>query len=208
MTVEPLGPAVNELGRDPAVVADCLKAVGIEAAIGERFESLLPNHEAHVAVVERAPSGAFVYRCDCNEGGAGDATLADMYASLAYHAFELRSKSERAIWHRLLLCRAGHLKPVPVHLPELPEEASHEAMLARSAFAKVLGLREYDHPGEPMMFSRRFVAALCQISEESARESIMTLVSTGVIRKLPNRWRNAYLYLPGDGRPSAGTPRR
>lgn len=199
-----LGAAVNDLGRDPAVVADCLGVLGVEGGVGEPFLSLLPGHEGHEAVVERAPTGAFVYRCRCGDKGAGDATLADVYAATKYGQFELLSRSAAAIWHRLLLKKAGRLEPVPVALPDLPPDADANTKLVRHFFAVTVGLREHDHPGEPTMFSRRFVAAACEISEDRARAAIDAIVSAGVIRRLPDKCRNAYLYVPGDGRPPGG----
>jgi hypothetical protein len=173
-----------------------LQPLRVEAGIGERFPSVLPGHEGHEAVVERAPTGTFVYRCDCKQDGTGDATLADVHAALAYGEFELLTESARAIWHRLLLRKAGRLKPVRVDLPNLATDAGDDAQMVRRAFAIVMGLREHDHPGQPMMFSRRFVAAICGISEERARAGIRMLVETGVIR-LTGRHRGAYLYMPG-----------
>ena len=107
------------------------------------------------------------------------------------------SGPEHATWKLILLVEADVLQLVDVPSPELPPDLPGITQHVYEHFLFLLGCRWNYHHGEPAPFERKFVAALCNISERDARDAINQLKNIGAIVVVRYHRKRTRLWLPG-----------
>lgn len=150
--------------------------------------------------MQHLPQAGLMLRC-CRDKWR---SIGELRAAIAYGKDRARSQIELAAWTRLTAWEHGDFKPLSVLVPELPEDASESARVARDGYQRLIGLRWADGPHVPVPFSVRFVVAWCGLSTRYRAETALTELRDGVIwaaDEVPRSGRHEPmpLYLPGRG---------
>lgn len=171
-------------------------ALGCLGELGQEFGCVLPGHEDR-AVLYPTTAGHWRYRC-----AQWTAGLAEVRASIA-HRRPVRvddpAEASRlgstvvARWAELLDYEAGLLVPRPVE-HELPSAPSDAGLAVAHGVLLLLALRDERWDGQGFTFTRRFAAAWCGISEDTARRGLHELRAAGFLildgkQGLAHRWR-------------------
>lgn len=200
----------RRLGYDEGPVLAAMRALGIEAEVGEPFLCVLPGHE------ERNPS-ASVYRSDLTGlfmyhdwhaakwDGPEWLELAEVRASIGYgtvRKFRKRSP-EKARWYSRLFYEAGCLEPVAVAMPAVPSTEPDYVHRVAHGFSLLVGLRLLTDPEVPAPFAAGFAGAWCQVNKKYAWKATARLLHLGVLEvatiEKSRQGRRMKLYRPGAG---------
>ena len=193
-------------GLAPADALQMLRAIGIDADLGEEFPCLFAADPDALAVVDRQ---SLRYQT-LYEGAPFEwASLAEVLAgringrpvSLAKTGKRQRLNVLHARWWDRLRYQAG-LLDLDVPELELPESASMAARHVAAGFALAYALNALHHGAESALFSRRFVMQWTGLPERAIRGAMRELLDLGVIAPTgrhaitPGARRPAPLYLP------------
>jgi hypothetical protein len=184
---------------DPTFVDAFSKLLGITAAIGEKFNCLLPSHEP-----DKTPSanlwpdprtGRVLYRC-WQEGQTY--ALAQVYAAVVSGEPPQRFKGATlAMWKLRLLLDADLVAPPHVEIPALADNAPEHARLAYPGLRRLFQARALSSWGLACAITPRFFASWCRITPHEAREARHYFRTHGTIVRTGERLGRADLYVPG-----------
>ena len=192
------------LSCDGQSVADALRTWGVTAKLGRPFACVLPGHdEEHpsASVFLDPQTRVWRYRDWHKRSGPEWLSLAEVRASRAYGVVRRLRAPEASRWYLRLFWEAGHLEPVDVEMPWFPDGVPPAVRIVAEGFRLLLGLRWLRGFGEPTVFTRKFAAAWCEVSEQQARDAIAQLRQFGVIQIVGTTRvgsHDANLYLPGE----------
>jgi hypothetical protein len=164
-----------------------VKALGIEAPLGEQFDCILPGHEDSARVHSTARKH-WLYRCEGEQRGLG---LAEVRAAAAYGDVRRISPVEAARWKERLDYEAGLRQPRVVELNAVGSNATRRVLGGLRLF---LGLRDERWDGQPFVWARPFVIAYCGVTDQQARDGVRELRNQGVLESTDERAGRAILW--------------
>ncbi|HEY8415855.1 MAG TPA: bifunctional DNA primase/polymerase [Thermaerobacter sp.] len=195
---------VKQLQRHPAFIEGALRLLGLERVrIGQAFKCILPGHDERrpSAALYRLDDGSVLYHDFHGREGHDWLTLAECYAALLTGRVRKLSKPEHTAWILRLAVDAGVLEPAKVEAPEPPADLRPAARKVYEGFLRLLSIKWLHTPNAATVFSWRFAAGWCGVSERHAGEAMRELLRRGLIRKVgehkPARGRPQALFLPG-----------
>lgn len=164
----------------------------VESGKSRAFCCILPGHDEQrpsATLTMVGKDGLRLQQCvyhDWHErGGGGDAfyTLAEVYQALTTGEVRKLNGPEQATWHLRLLIAAGVMAPADVPHRELPEGENASVCKVWAGFELLLRCKwaAYQY-GAPTVFSWRFAARWCGVSERIAGEAIKRLLQLGYLR--------------------------
>lgn len=152
--------------------------------LGTAFPCPLPGHgeaSPSASLFEMDNGNILLHDWHARDGGEWY-TLPEVYAARRYGVVRKLSKPEQVVWLLVLLEQAGFIAPVPVEMPELPDDAGKADARVYESFRRVLGLRWLHTADAPMPFTHDFAAAVTGLSRQHAGYALKRLLSRGVIQ--------------------------
>lgn len=145
-----------------------------------------PLHEgAHPASVEVDPrTGAWSFCCWRRPTNPYRRGFGRLRAELSGRPDTTPSAAEQVVWYRRLFYEAGALGELPALRAAPPAQPAPKETATFEGFLLLLRLWALSNPGEPVMFSRRFAAVWCGISESAAQRATAALLREGVIERV------------------------
>jgi hypothetical protein len=174
---------LQSFDSDDAAVRAMARALDIGAPLGDPFPCVLhAEKNASASLYKASETGQWLYH-DFHHGRHESPewlTLATVRAMRCGIGPKL-SRPMHATFKLVLLAEAGLLAPVAIAARPAPAEASGLVRHVYERFLFLLGCRWNYTRGDPMPFDRKFAAAFCGLSEQSARFSIDQLQFHGCI---------------------------
>ena len=171
--------------KDPETVRRQLAAIGIDTPLGKSFRSPLRDDAKPSAVVHPSSTGTFLYRDHGAFNHREHITLAELFARTCGYEKTPRGPL-LAVFHLLLLVKAGILAPCAVAAAPLPQTVTRHAELVHGHLRHVIGCKWLHTSGDPTPYTREFGRAVSRaldqpLSEDQVRAGLDELLRSGAI---------------------------
>lgn len=145
--------------------------------LGREFECILPGSSG-VAVIDPA---TLRYQASSSVASRDWLTLAEAYASRTAGRLVLLKRGVLAArwWSRLRHVAGLEVVDVPALL--LPDDLSEAAIRLVHGFALARALDHVRHPGDAVMFARRFAMDWCGLPQKATQAGLHELTDRGVL---------------------------
>ena len=168
---------ITALATDERAVRAAAAVLGIAWRDRDAFSSVLPDSDG-VATLFKFDDGIWRYHERHDDGSSLTLTLAELHFALTKDEIVRLKGAAQAAWYLKLFLEASVLRSETRPL-SLPPDLSREAQHLAKAFSLLHAIF-----GGPVVFTRRFASAFCDMPEAAARAGIAELEQYNTLRRV------------------------